>query len=111
MIGIQIGAILFALWMYYFTYLHYRRREFSIYEFGFWFLLWTGLVAVVLFPNSVNFLLRAFSINRTFDFVVIVGIVVLFGITFRNYVLLRRLDRRLEQYARRDALEKMVPPR
>lgn len=107
MIGIQIGAILFALWMFYFTYLHYRRREFSIYEFTFWLILWIGLVVVVLFPQSVDFLLRAFSINRTFDFVIVVGIVVLYGITFRNYVLLRRLDRRLEQYARRDALEEM----
>lgn len=106
MIGIQIGAILFALWMYYFTYLHYKRREFSLYEFAFWFLTWTGLVVIVLFPHSINFLLRAFSINRAFDFVVVVGIVVLFGVTFRNYVLLRRLDRRLEQYVRRDALDK-----
>ncbi len=105
MIGIQIGAILFALLMFYFTYLHYRRREFSVYEFSFWLALWVGLVGVVIFPQSVDFLLRAFSINRTFDFIVVVGIGVLFGITFRNYVLLRRLDRRLEQYARRDALK------
>lgn len=105
MIGIQIGAILFALWMFYFTYLHYRRGEFSIYEFAFWFVLWTGLVVVVVFPHSVNFLLRAFSINRTFDFVVIVGIVILFGITFRNYVLLRRTDRRLEDLTRKLSLK------
>lgn len=106
MIGIQIGAILFALWMFYFTYLHYRRGEFSMYEFAFWLVIWIGLVAVVVFPSSVNFLLRAFSINRTFDFVVIVGIVILFGITFRNYVLLRRTDRRLEDLTRMISLKK-----
>lgn len=104
MIGIQIGAILFALWMFYFSYLHFRRGEFSIYEFIFWLILWFGLLAVVVFPKSVNFLLEAFSINRTFDFVVVVGMVVLYGVTFRSYVLLRRLERRLEDYARREAL-------
>ncbi|MFA6587817.1 MAG: DUF2304 domain-containing protein [Patescibacteria group bacterium] len=104
MIGIQIGAILFVIWMTYFSYLHYRRKEFGIYEYIFWQILWIGLVVVVIYPHSVNFILNAFSINRTFDFVVIVGIIVLFGITFRNYVLLRRMERKLENFVRQDAL-------
>lgn len=104
MIGIQLVAILFVMWMTYFSYLHFRRGEFSIYEYTFWQILWIGLVIVVIYPHSVNFILNAFSISRTFDFVVIVGIMVLFGITFRNYVLMRRMERRFEDYVRQDAL-------
>ncbi|MCB7264550.1 DUF2304 family protein [Bacteroides uniformis] len=63
--------------------------------------MWLGLVIVVLLPRSVQFILRAFSITRTFDLVVVVGIVILFGITFRNYVLLRRNGRRLEELTRK----------
>ena len=104
MIGIQILALLFALWMVYFTYLHYRRREFSKPELLLWMILWFGLMVIVIFPRSVGFLLRTFSISRTFDLVVIAGIVILFGITFRNYVILKRTERKVEQLVREDAL-------
>ncbi len=105
MIGIQFIAILFALWMTYFSYLHFRRKEFTIVEFSLWQILWIGLVIVVIFPQSVSFILRSFSISRTFDLVVIVGMVILFAITFRNLVLLKRLNRRLEDLVRASTLK------
>jgi len=105
MIGIQFVAILFALWMSYFTFLHFRRGEFGKSEITLWMLLWIGLIAVVLFPHSLDFLLKTFRITRAFDLIVVVGIVVLFAVTFRNYVLLKRTERRLEDFVRRNALE------
>lgn len=108
MIGIQIVAILFALWMIYFTYLHYRRHEFGRAEALFWQLLWLGLVVVVIFPRSVKFILTTFSISRTFDLIVIIGIVILFGVTFRNYVILKRMERKVEDLVRTEALKGQV---
>ena len=105
MIGIQILAILFALWMTYFTFLHYRRKEFSRFDAFLWQVLWVGLIAVVIFPGSVRFILRTFSITRTFDLIVIVGIMALIGMTFRNYVIIKRLERRIEEDVRREAME------
>ena len=105
MIGIQFVAIIFALWMIYFSYLHFRRGEFSKKEFILWEILWLGLVFVVIYPGSVNFILKTFHIVRTFDFVVVVGIVVLFGVTFRNYVLLKRLEKKIENIVRADSLK------
>ena len=104
MIGVQIAAIIFVLWMSYFSYLHFRRKEFSLIEFSFWQLMWIGLAVVVIFPKSVDFILKKFSITRTFDLVVIVGIMILFGVTFRNYVLLRRTERKLEELVRQGAI-------
>lgn len=104
MIAIQLVAILFALWMIYFTFLHFRRREFSKSEFIIWLVLWIGLIVVVIYPASVKFILTTFSISRTFDLVVIVGIIALYGITFRNYVLLRRVERKLEDVVRKESL-------
>ncbi len=109
MIGIQIVAILFALWMTYFTYLHFKRGEFGKVEAILWQVAWCGLVVVVIFPHSVQFILNTFSISRTFDLVVIIGIVVLFGITFRNYVILKRMERKVEDLVRTDALRGNVP--
>jgi len=105
MIGLQIVAILFALWMIYFSYLHFRRHEFSRIEFVLWQILWVGLIVVVLLPKSVNFILDAFSITRAFDLVVIVGVVILFGITFRNYVVIKRLERKIEEAVRHEAIQ------
>lgn len=107
MIGIQIVAIIFALWMIYFTFLHFRRKEFKRVEFLFWQILWIGLIIIVIFPKSVEFILKTFSITRTFDLVVIVGIVILFGITFRSYVVIRRLEKRVEEFTRKEALKNL----
>jgi hypothetical protein len=104
MIGLQLIAIIFALWMMYFSYLHYRRGEFNRIEFALWQVLWLGLLVVVIMPKSVQFLLNAFSITRAFDLVVIVGIVILFGITFRNYVIIKRLERKIEDSVRQHAI-------
>lgn len=107
MIGIQIVAIIFALWMIYFTFLHFRRGEFTKSELIIWQVLWIGLIVVVIYPNSVKFVLNTFKISRAFDLIVIVGMVVLFGITFRNYVLLRRVERKLEDMVRKESLREV----
>lgn len=107
MIGIQIVAIIFALWMIYFSFLHYRRKEFTLKELILWMILWIGLIVIVIFPGSVNFILKTFSITRTFDLVVIVAIVVITGITFRNYIIIRRLEKRIEDFVRKESLEKI----
>lgn len=111
MIGIQILAILFALWMTYFTFLHYRRKEFNRFDALLWQVLWLGLIAVVVFPRSVTFILKTFSITRTFDLVVIVGIMALVGMTFRNYAIIKRLERRIEEDVRGDAMKELQSTR
>ncbi|MFH1235823.1 MAG: DUF2304 domain-containing protein [Parcubacteria group bacterium] len=108
MIGIQVVAILFALWMLYFTYLHFRRGEFTGFEFAFWVVLWVGLVCVVIFPGSVRFILETFSITRTFDLVVIIGIVILYAVSFRTYVIVKRLERKVEEAVRHESLQKLT---
>ncbi len=107
MIGLQFVAIIFALWMLYFSYLHYRRHEFNRIEFMIWEMLWVGLIFVVILPQSVKFLIQAFSITRTFDFVVIVGMMVLFGLTFRMYVLQKRIEKKIQQIVRDSTLKNL----
>jgi len=108
MIGIQIIAIIFAFWMIYFTFLHFRRKEFDKKELFSWQILWLGLIIVVLFPGSVKFVLEATSITRTFDLVVIIAIVVLLGITFRNYVVIKRLEKLIEEFVRKESVKDII---
>lgn len=107
MIGIQIIAITFSVIMMYFSYFHYRRNEFRLSELFFWQILWVGLIAVTLFPNSFNFITDTFKFSRTFDLVVIVGIVVVFAVTFRNFVIVRRLERKVEDFTRQESIAKL----
>ncbi|MFH1822851.1 MAG: DUF2304 domain-containing protein [Patescibacteria group bacterium] len=105
MIGIQIVAIIFAFWMIYFTFLHFRRKEFDKKEMCLWQIVWLGLIIVVIFPRSVKFILEATSITRTFDLVVIIGMVILFGVTFRNYVISKRMEKKIEDFVRKEGLK------
>lgn len=107
MIGIQIVAVLFALIMLYLSYLHFKRNEFKKTEFIFWTILWLGLILITLVPTSVNFIVNTFSFSRAFDFVVVVGIVVVFGVTFRNYIIVKRLQKKIEDYTREQSLSKI----
>ena len=52
--AIQIFALVFVLWMTYFSFLHFRRGEFSFWEFSFWQIIWLGMAFVVFFPQSIN---------------------------------------------------------
>lgn len=105
--GVQIIAILFALGMGYLAYTHYRRKEFNGREVSFWMLLWIGFIFITIFPNSVDFLVRTFQLNRTLDLVMIIGFFVVIALTFRNYYITERLERKLEDYVRSEALKEL----
>ncbi len=103
--AIQIIALIFVLWMTYFSFLHFRRHEFSLWEFSFWQIIWLGLAAVVLFPGPTKLVIEKLHFTRAFDLLTAGGILILFGATFRNYVIIRRIDRRLEELTRKLALD------
>lgn len=105
MTSVQILGILFVLWMTYLTFFHFRRKEFTFWEYAFWQLAWLGLAVVIIFPKSTAFITRTFGFYRALDFLSVGAIVLLLGVTFRNYVLLRRLQRQLEDSIRRIALK------
>lgn len=104
--AIQIIALLFVLWMTYFSFLHFRRHEFSLWEFTFWQIIWLGLAVVVLFPGPTEIVIEKLHFTRAFDLLTAGGILILFGASFRNYVIVRRTDRRLEELTRKIALRK-----
>jgi len=106
MMSVQILGILFVLWMTYLTFFHYRRKEFTFWEYSFWQIAWLGLAAVIIFPKSTSFITRTFGFYRALDFLTVGAIILLLGVTFRNYVLLRRLQRQLEYAVRKIALSK-----
>ena len=68
LLGIQIIGILFGFFMMYYTFLHYKRKEFTVKEYGFWLILWAVFLIVTLFPGLLDPILKSLSISRTLDF-------------------------------------------
>ena len=108
--GIQIIGILFALFMLYFTFLHLRRKEFTIKETMFWIFAWLIFLFLSIFPMGLDFMIKDwFSFSRRLDFFIILGFIFLIGIVFYSYTIIRKIQNKIEKVVRKIALEKQRP--
>jgi len=105
-LGIQILGILFGFFMMYYTFLHFKRKEFTVKEYSFWFVFWGLFVVMTLFPQILDPILITLSISRTLDFFVITGFLFLTFVIFYTYTIVRKLQNKLEEVVRRSALKK-----
>lgn len=109
MINIQVIASIFGLVMAYLSFLHYKRKEFNHYQFVIWELLWVGFIIVTLLPDRFNTVTEKLGIARAFDLFAIGAFVVILSLTFHNYLLITKLEKRLEDRVRAKALENLPP--
>ncbi len=107
MTNIQIIASIFGLIMIYLSFLHYKRHEFNRYQFVIWELLWAGFVLVTLLPDRFNTVTERLGIGRAFDLFSIIAFVLILFLTFHNYLLITRLEKRLEDRVRSTALDQL----
>ena len=105
-LGIQILGILFGFFMMYYTFLQYKRKEFTIREYSFWFLFSSAFIVVTLLPQVLDPVLSTLSIARTLDFFIIVGFLFLIFVTFYTYTIVRKNQKKLEEVVRKVALRK-----
>lgn len=105
-LGIQILGVLFGFFMMYYTFLQYKRKEFTIKEYSFWFLFWAAFVAVTLFPQVLDPILTTLNIGRTLDLFIIGGFLFMVFIVFYTYTLVRKNQKRLEEVVRNIAIKR-----
>jgi hypothetical protein len=104
-LGIQILGILFGFFMMYYTFLQYKRKEFTIKEYSFWFMFWSIFVIITLFPQILDPVLSTLNIARTLDFFIITGFLFLIFVIFYTYTVVRKNQRKLEEIVRKIALK------
>lgn len=104
MTNIQIIAVLFGIIMAYRTFLHYKRKDFNTYQFFVWQALWAGFIIVIMMPNRFDRILQELGIIRAFDLFAIMAFVVILFLTYHNYLLITRLEKRLHRSVRDEAL-------
>ena len=105
-LGIQILGVLFGFFMMYYTFLQYKRREFTIKEYGFWFVFWAVFVVITLFPQILDPVLSTLNIARALDFFIIAGFLFLIFVTFYTYTLVRKNQKKLEEVVRNIAIKR-----
>lgn len=105
-LGIQILGILFGFFMMYYTFLQYKRNEFTIKEYSFWFIFWGGFVIITLFPQILDPFLASIGIVRALDFFMIAGFLFLIFVIFYTYTIVRKDQRKLEEVVRNIALKR-----
>ena len=104
-LGVQIIGVLFGLLMLYWTFLHLKRKEYDSKIYFFWVLMWLGFIFISLFPYALDAFTKPLSTVRTLDLLVILGILFLIGITFHNYLVVMKTQKKVEQVVRKIAIE------
>ena len=104
--GIQIVGVLFALFMFYLTFLHQKRREFTAKEYLFWAVSWVVFLFLVLFPTSLDYFVKdLLNVDRRLDFFIIIGFMFLMGMIFHTYIIVRKTQNKIEKIVRKIAIE------
>jgi hypothetical protein len=88
------------------TFLHYKRREFTFTEAGFWGVLALVFATVAIFPGILDPIVESLHLARTMDFFVILGFMFLIFAVYYTYTVVRNNQRKVEEIVRKIALEK-----
>lgn len=102
--GVQFVSIAFSLLMLYVTFLHFKKKELNISEAGFFFLVWSVAIVITIIPKSADFILSTFRIYRLLDLVTILGFMLVTVISFKNYLEIKDLKKKIEKITRTLAL-------
>ena len=105
-LGIQILGILFGFFMMYYTFLQYKRKEFTIKEYSFWFIFWSIFVVITLFPQILDPVLATLNISRTLDLFIIAGFLFMIFVIFYTYTIVRKNQKKLEEVVRNIAIKR-----
>ncbi|MFA5932971.1 MAG: DUF2304 domain-containing protein [Microgenomates group bacterium] len=106
-IALQLTAIVFALIMIYFAYLHFSRGELNGIEILSWVVIWMVTIVIVVFPELLAAFAKTFAISRVFDLMVIGGFIMVISVVYIAYVRTKRLEKKIEDYVREESLNKI----
>ena len=105
-LGIQVAGFLFGLFMIYYSFINYKRKEFTTREFSFLLTLWIVFIVVALFPEVLGPVVKTLHFARTFDLLVISGFIFIIFAVFYIYTITRKNQKQLETLVREIAFKK-----
>ena len=105
MIPIQLLGVVIGLLAIHLTHLYYKRANFTKMELLLWLGVWIAFIFVAIFPNSMRPIVGYFGLQRPMDLIMLIAFVILFVLTFQNYIINRKQEKRLESLIRDLALQ------
>ena len=105
LLGIQVIGSLFGIFMVYYSFLQYKRKEISGRQYILWLTLWVIFILVAIFPGWLDPFTARIGFIRTFDFLVLVGFMFLTGLLVYTYAKLRKTQSKLEELVRKIAIQ------
>lgn len=105
--GVQILGIAFGLFMFYYTFLHHKRKEFDKLQYFFWEIVWLLLILIAIFPQFLSAFTKKLGFVRLFDFLMVSAFIILTFITFYNYLMMNKTRKNLEEQVREEALKSL----
>ena len=105
-LGIQIAGFLFGLFFLYYSFINYKRKEFTAKEFAFWIVAWAGFILIALFPFVLDPVLKPLGFFRALDFLIISGFLFIIASVFYTYTLARKTHKQVETLVRALTLKK-----
>ena len=103
---IQLLGIIFGISMIYFTFVKYKRKELTNIELTIWFVIWIVLITAGSIPSIFNPIIEPLNFYRRLDFFVVIGFFVLLGLGFYNYSTVKKMERKLEIFVRKQTMIK-----
>lgn len=104
-IGLQIIAVLFALFMIYASMLNYKRKEIALKEIISWVVIWSLTIFVTIFPNLLRQYAEKFAVTRLFDLMVVGGFILVIYMSSVSYLKTKKIEKKLEDYVRNSAIK------
>ena len=106
-LGIQITGFLFGLFFLYYSFLNYKRREFTAKEFAFWIFAWGIFILISLFPSALDPIVKIGGFFRALDVLIVSGFLFLIAAIFYTYTLTRKTQKQVEEIVRAVAIKKI----
>jgi len=105
-IGVQLLGVAFGMLMVYLTFVHFKKREYTVKEFSVWMILWLAFILIALFPQIMQYFVhKTLGMSRTLDFLIIIGFIMITGIMFYTYSVVRKTQNKIEEIVRKFALK------
>ncbi len=104
-LGIQILGSIFALFMLYVTFLHQKRKEYTVKEYIFWTFFWIVFGLISIFPQWLDAISAKLTLSRTLDLFTILGFMFLITLTVYVYDVARKTQRKVDDVVRKIAIE------
>jgi hypothetical protein len=103
----QIIVPVICLGFIWFSFKNFRSSEITIWTFVFWMIFWVFILLIALFPDQItDFIANVLGFKSNINALIFLALGILFFMNFRLIQIINKLERRITELIRSDALEK-----